>query len=411
MQQSTPATGVFLAQGKTDVRPTLERKPKTPTSKKSRSSRKNGRPQKDVSVAIAPGLHLRTTKKGKKRWVLFTQHERKQYRKVIGDAEIMPQAEAEAIARDAARRLRLGESEHTVLPASRVFSAAGAALMEAYSRHWKPVTHEVSLRVFNDYLLPWFGDMPIEEITRQDVLNWFDSMHVKPGAANRSLPLLSTIMQQAELYGFRPEGSNPCTKIKRYRLQARECFLMPSEIRTLGRILSEQEKENKQKRDEVMLIRLLILTGCRKGELLNLQWSSYRDGHLHLPDSKTGPKMIYLSTPARQILDDRYKRRRKKRASKWVFPDKSPSKPLTRNRLWYKVRKLAGMDKVRLHDLRHSYASTAIHHGVDLRTLGMLLGHQDTDTTLQYVHLCDDAVFASVQIIGDALSSGENPDV
>jgi integrase len=411
MQQSTPATEVFLTRGKTNVKPALKRKPKTSTPKKGRSSRKNGRLQKDVSVAIAPGLHLRTTKKGKKRWVLFTQHERKQYRKVIGDAEVMPQAEAEAIAQDASRRLRLGESEHTVLPASRVFSAAGAALMEAYSRHWKPITHAGSLRAFDYYLLPWFGDMPIEEITRQDVLNWFDSMHAKPGAANRSLPLLSTIMQQAELYGFRPEGSNPCTKIKRYRLQSRECFLMPSEIRTLGRVLSEQEKECKKKRDEVTLIRLLILTGCRKGELLNLQWSSYRDGHLHLPDSKTGPKMIYLSTPARQILDDRYKRRRKKRPSKWVFPGRTLSKPLVGTFLWYKVRKLAGMDKVRLHDLRHSYASTAIHHGVDLRTLGMLLGHQDTDTTLQYVHLCDDAVFASVQIIGDALSSRGNSDV
>ena len=192
------------------------------------------------------------------------------------------------------------------------------------------------------------------------MLNWDDSMHLKPGAANRTLPLLSTIMQQAELYGFRPEGSNPCVKIKRYRLKVRECFLMPQQIHKLGQVLSAHEKRH---RHQVALIRLLLLTGCRKGETLNLQWSFYRDGHLHLPDSKTGAKIIYLSTPARQILDSLPRGR-----SRWVFPGQVHGKPSLEIWLWYKVREQAGLDRVRLHDLRHSYASTAIGHGVDLST-------------------------------------------
>ena len=391
MQKSTSLTRENLAKGTTNVKQVS----------KNKQPKKGKKPK---IIAVAPNLYLKTTPKGKKRWLLIAYNKKKKHVRVIGDAAVMPKSEAKAIATESARHLRLGESEHMLLPSMRVFSAAGATLIKAYSRHWKPVTHASSVRVFNDHLVPWFGDMPIEEITRQDVLNWFDSMHKKPGAANRTLPLLSTIMQQAEIYGFRPEGSNPCVKIKRYRLKARECFLTPQQIQRLGQVLSEHEKRH---RHQVAVIRLLVLTGCRKGEALNLQWSFYRDGHLHLPDSKTGPKIIYLSTPARQILDNLPQGR-----SKWVFPSRGHGKPLSEVSLWYnQVRKQAGLEHVRLHDLRHSYASTAIGHGVDLRTVGALLGHQDSDTTLKYVHLCDDAVLASAQVVGDAIASREAQNV
>ena len=391
MQKSTLLARAYLAEGTSNVK----------------QASKNKKPKKGKNpkiIAVAPNLYLKTTPKGKKRWLLVTYSKKKKHIRVIGDVAVMPKTEAKAIVSDATRHLRLGKSEHMFLPSMRVFSAAATTLIKAYSRHWKPITHATSVRVFNDYLVPWFGDMPIEDITRQDVLNWFDSMHLKPGAANRTLPLLSTIMQQAEIYGFRPEGSNPCVKIKRYGLKASECFLMPHQIQKLGQVLSEHEKRH---RHEVALIRLLVLTGCRKGEILNLQWSFYRDGHLHLPDSKTGPKIIYLSTPARQILDSLPRGR-----SKWVFPGPGHGKPLPEVWLWYRhVRKQAGLEHVRLHDLRHSYASTAIKHGVDLRTVGALLGHEDSDTTLQYVHLCDDAVLASAQVVGDALASREAQNV
>ena len=393
MHKSTLLTRAYLAQGAGNVKQVS----------KNKQPKKGKKSKKPKIIAVAPNLYLKTTPKGKKRWLLTAYNKKKKYTRVIGDAAVMPKTEAKAIVCDAMRHLRLGKSEHMFLPSMRVFSAAGATLIDAYSRHWKPITHTTSVRVFNDHLVPYFGDMPIEDITRQDVLNWFDSMHLKPGAANRTLPLLSTIMQQAEIYGFRPEGSNPCVKIKRYRIKARECFLMPHEIKKLGQVLSVHEKQHKR---QVALIRLLLLTGCRKGELLNLQWSFYRDGHLHLPDSKTGPKIIYLSTPARQMLDSLPRGR-----SKWVFPGPGHGKPLPEVSLWRRLRKQAGLEHVRLHDLRHSYASTAIGHGVDLRTVGALLGHQDSDTTLQYVHLCDDAVLASAQVVGDALASREAQNV
>ena len=383
MQKSTSLTRAYLAEGTSNV-------------KQASKNKKPKKGKKPKIIAVDPNLYLKTTPKGKKRWLLTAYNKKKKHVRVIGDAAVMPKSEAKAIAADAARHLRLGESEHMLLPSMRVFSAAGATLIKAYSRHWKPITHTTSVQNFNHHLVPWFGDMPIEAITRQDVLNWFDSMHLKPGAANRTLPLLSTIMQQAEIYGFRPEGSNPCVKIKRYRLKARECFLMPHEIQKLGQVLSAHEKSHRR---QVALIRLLLLTGCRKGELLNLQWSFYRDGHLHLPDSKTGPKIIYLSTPARQILDSLPRGR-----SRWVFPGQVHGKPLLEVWLWRQVRKQAGLEHVRLHDLRHTFASHAVMRGVPLPVVSRLLGHSNLSMTMRYAHVSDELVESAAEKVGSILA-------
>ena len=371
---------------------------KTPLVKRGRKPRK----KKLTLKRIARGLYLQTTLKGKKRWVLRFYHQNKQFKKVIGDAEAMSRKEAITTANQMMSEIRLGHASKPITPKQRRFEGAGRYLLKAYSRHWKPTTYKVSVRCFEEYLLPYFKDYRIDEITRSDVLEWFDSMRDRPGSANRSLPLLSVLMQQAEDYGLRPEGSNPCNKIKRYRLRAKERFLTPDELKRLGEVLQQVEAKPSL-RSEVAAIRLLILTGARKSEIISLQWSFYRQGHLYLPDSKTGPKTIFLSEPARQILD----RLPRKKKSKWVFPRPKKRGHIDDFQLWYRrIRKEAGLNNVRIHDLRHSYASIAIRLGVDLRTIGILLGHEDTDTTLQYVHLCDESVLASSQLVGDALLSG-----
>ena len=388
--QSSNQSSLSLAQKKSLVKKSSKPRKKKPTSKR-----------------VARGLYLKTTPKGKKRWVLRFYHRKKRHAKVIGNAEKMSQADAIATANQIMIDMRLGRTSKPAVPVKRKFEDAGRYLLKAYSRHWKPTTYKVSVRCFEDYLLPYFKDYQIDEIKRSDVLEWFDSMRDRPGAANRALPLFSVLMQQAEDYGLRPEGDNPCKKIKRYRLKAKERFLTPEELERLGEVLRRHETTPK-KRLEIAAIRLLILTGARKSEILTLQWSFYRQGHLYLPDSKTGPKTIFLSTPARQILDSLPRKKR----SKWVFPQANKYGHFYDLHLWYdEIRKDAGLDNVRLHDFRHSYASTAIRLGVDLRCVGLLLGHEDNDTTLQYVHLCDEEVSASSQLVGDSLSAkGEEND-
>ena len=148
-----------------------------------------------------------------------------------------------------------------------------------YRRPWKPRTLAVNLNYYQNNILPWFEGRPIAGITRPEVLEWFESLHTKPASANRSLPVLSVILRQAEVYGYSPEDSNPCKDIKRYRRRARERFLWPDEICRVVEVLNRYDGTRPL---QAAVIRLLLLTGCRKGELLTLQWRDYREGKLFL---------------------------------------------------------------------------------------------------------------------------------
>ena len=132
--------------------------------------------------------------------------------------------------------------------------------------------------------------------SRADVQRWFASLHATPGAANRSAPILSVILRKAEVYGYRPEGTNPCVGIRRYRRKSRERFLSAAELRRLALTLEQHEARRPL---HVAFLRLLLLTGCRKSEIATLEWSSYREGHLFLPDAKAGPRTVWLSSRAR----------------------------------------------------------------------------------------------------------------
>ena len=180
------------------------------------------------------------------------------------------------------------------------FEIVAEEIFRRYQRHWKPRTLKVSLGYYRKQILPWFKGKAIADITRQDVRQWFASLHATPVAADRSAPVLSVILKPAEVYGYRPEGSNPCTGIKRYRRRGRERFLTADEMRRLSRVLDRHRESHPL---ESSIVRLLLLTGCRKSEMLTLRWSEYRERKLHLCDSKTGPRTVWLSCAARRVLD------------------------------------------------------------------------------------------------------------
>ena len=127
-----------------------------------------------------------------------------------------------------------------------------------------------------------------------DLRAWFAALHASPAAANRSLPILSVILRQAELYGHRPDDSNPCTGLRRYPERGRERFLTSDAIRRLGVALAVHEAVALL---PIPVVRLLLLTGCRQSEIRTAQWRDYREGHLFLRDSKVGPRTVRLSSP------------------------------------------------------------------------------------------------------------------
>ena len=217
--------------------------------------------------------------------------------------------------------------------------------------------------------------------------------HATPVAADRSAPVLSVILKQAEIYGYRLDGSNPCTGIKRYRRCGRERFLTADEMHRLSHVLDHHRESRPL---ETSVVRLLLLTGCRKSEILTLKWSEYREGMLHLSDSKTGPRTVWLSSAAHRIFDDL------PRSSLWVFPSPRRNYHLsggTLNSFWLRVRAEAGIENVRCHDLRHTYASVALAHGETILTIGRLLGHTDPATTLKYTHLADATVHEAAEAL------------
>ena len=147
-------------------------------------------------------------------------------------------------------------------------------------------------------------------------------------------------------------------------------------------------------RQQADIIRLLLLTGCRRGEIVDLQWSEVHGDALVLGDSKTGPRKVPLGTEARRILE-----RQPRTESPFVFPSPlDPSRPRGRElALWYRVRKEAGIEDARLHDLRHTHASHAVMNGVPVPVVSRMLGHSNVRMTLRYAHLADRDIEAAAE--------------
>ena len=343
------------------------------------------------------GFGVRVLPSGAKRYFIHSQHHGRRVWKIVGQAGSIGVDEARARAKTLLAAIREGDEAQAAATPDIAFETVGDEVFRRYARNWKPSTLRVNRGYYRKQILPWFRGRPIGDIAARDVRRWFASLHETPVAADRSAPVLSVIMRQAEVYGYRPEGTNPCAGIKRYRRRGRERFLSTAEIRRMGEVLARHEADHPQ---AVAIVRLLLLTGCRKGEITTLKWRFYREGKLFLPDSKTGPRTVWLSSAARAILDGLSRR------AVWVFPSPITDgclSAVTVARVWHDVRLEAGLSDVRLHDLRHSYASMALAQGETVLTIGRLLGHRDPATTLKYTHLADSMVRQAVDTVGAAL--------
>ena len=315
-----------------------------------------------------PAFGIEVARDGKKTFfVLKSGGERL----TLGAADAMTAAQAREMALAALDEAKSGRGP--------LFSDFAGEFMRGQGRRWKPATRESNRHLLGRYILPFFGALRVAEITRADVVRWFDSMSATPGNANRALPVLSVMMREAECHELRPQGSNPCSGVRRYRLKPRERFLSAEELKRIGFVLDHLEDTQ-----AAAAIRLLLFTGARSSEITGLKWRWIRGSRAVLPDSKTGPKTIQLPPPARAVLNVL------PRNGEFVFPNGKGDGPMRDlGERWSKLRALADLEDVRLHDCRHTYASHAVMSGLDLYTVGRLLGHADTGSTERYAHLAD----------------------
>lgn len=267
-----------------------------------------------------------------------------------------------------------------------------------YSPHWKASTRRTSRSRIDKQLVPRFGDLPIDIIERADINRWRDSMADRGGSFNRSIPIMSVMMQYAEKLGYRANGSNPCRGVSRFKRELPERYLSADEYRRLGRALAAHEGANPS---VVPALLMLIYTGARVSEITTLRWRSVQVPRLALPDSKTGPKTIYLNPPAMAVLDGLERRG----DDQLVFAAMYREKPIDLGQHWAKIRRKAALPDVRLHDLRHSFASVAIAQGIPLATIGKLLGHALPETTARYAHLADEVISECADRICSSLAS------
>jgi integrase len=301
-----------------------------------------------------------------------------------------------------------------------------AALFERYlADHARPSKKASSLaedeRLIRDYLAPAFGKRKVRELARADVDAFHKALADKPYRANRCLALLSKAMNLAELWGMRPDNTNPVRHVCKFAEAKRKRFLAPAELARLGEALRVAERDGcltlspresvREKAERVPVsrfavaaIRLLVLTGARKGEILGLRWAwvDAEARRANLPDSKTGEKAVILPPAALQVLaglprDD---------SNPFVIRGGKPGAALVNLKdPWLAIREAARLDDVRIHDLRHSFASVGAAGGASLPVIGALLGHTQASTTQRYAHLHDDPLQAAAASIGGRIAA------
>ncbi len=288
------------------------------------------------------------------------------------------------------------ERPHEAAPLFRDF-VAGSWKTACLDR-CKPTTQRRVRSPLKRQLLPAFGSRRLDRITRSMVLRWFeDYSRTAPGGANRVLDLLRQILNHAIVCGH--IGINPVRGIRRNPGRKLTRFLSREEITRVHRVLDRYAEGSASEAQQADIIRLLLLTGCRRGEIVRLGRDEVRGDRLQLRDSKTGPKTVMLNAEAQEILE---RRMEKQQDSAWVFPSASDSsRPRARDpSLWYAIRREAGIEDVRLHDLRHTVASQAAMNGVPLPVVARLLGHANVSMTLRYAHVGDREVEAAAERVG-----------
>ena len=268
----------------------------------------------------------------------------------------------------------------------------------------KPSSAVLYRRVLDNHILPALGTVPVGEVDRAQVTALHHKLRSKPVAANRTIDILSKMFTLAEAWELRPAGSNPCRSVRRYREEKRERFLSPDEVRRLGRVLTQTEAQGGASVYAVAAVRLLMLTGCRLNEVLSLRWDDVdrTAKEVRIRDGKTGPRSVPLTSTVMDVLaaiprvPD----------NPWVIAGTKPGTCLARiDKHWERLRNQAGLEDVRIHDLRHSYASRALALGESLTMIGRLLGHTKVSTTARYAHLARETEKTSAAKVGGSIGA------
>jgi integrase len=353
------------------------------------------------------GFSLRVRPSGRKVYLVQYRAGGRTRRVGLGTHGSVTPEEARRRARDLLGRIARGDDPAEEIRTHRLTPTV-ATLCDRFMRDYVPIRCKCSTqaeyrRSIELFIKPRIGSLKLVDVKRADIARLHHDLHHIPYQANRTLGVLSVMFSLASGdWGLLPEGFNPCWRIKKNPERKRERFLSPEEYERLWATLAELEAEQPPMLPAINAVRLLALTGCRLGEIQKLRWEHVRESMLDLPDGKTGARRVHLSPAAIAILSSIERHP----DNPHVITGKVPGQHLIDlQRPWRRIRSRAGLDDVRIHDLRHSFASTALANGESLAIIGKLLGHKQVQTTARYAHAADDTVRTAASRIGAAISA------
>ena len=327
-------------------------------------------------------------------------------RGTVGDYTRMNTDDARRKAAEMIDRIRRGgdpvppppEPELTVADLAERFMTKHVAV------NCRPGTAETYESLLRLHILPELGGLKLTEIDRSHVSALHHRLRDMPTQANKSVGVFSKMFKLAVAWGMTPARPNPCRSIQRYKERSSERFLTEEEYARLGRVLFEAEAEGPLMASAVAAVRLLMLTGCRRNEILTLRWDDLdrTADELRIRDSKTGPRRVPLTPEVEQVLANIPRQE----GNPWVIGGAKRIGRLERiDPFWNRLRARAGLEDVRLHDLRHSYASQALAIGEGLPVIARLLGHKTVMTTAKYAHLARDSERASASRVAESIGN------
>lgn len=288
---------------------------------------------------------------------------------------------------------------------------------EHLEKRCRPRTVESFKGIVDRDIRPELGHLKVAAVTRQDMHKLHAAKSETPRQANMVLSVCSKVFNLAEVWQMRPEGSNPCRKIERYQENHRERFLSGEELGRLGATLRQAESRGLLRKNGVptlyrrvttAAVELLLFTGCRLSEVLNLKWEQvdFAEGKITLLTTKSGRQQyVTMNAPARQVLREL----EASKSSEWVLPSVSSTKrPLSKAGIeaaWTKLRAAAQLEDVRLHDLRHTVGTYAAQSGANAFLVRDLLRHKNLAMTGRYVNRADEPVRTLSDQVGERISA------
>ena len=359
-----------------------------------------------------PGLGLRITPAGTRIFIAQARVGGRKRRVTLGFASDMALARARTEALHTLAAMRGGNDPVIERRARLSAAAAKGTTIAALAEKWmadfvrpklKPRTAFDYQQLLTKHILPALGHLTVANVSHEDVERLHVDMGRTPRRANYTIATVRTLLNFAIKHDLRPAASNPARGIKMYREKARERFLSEIEIGAAAEAIEQAENEGKIGPFGAAGLRLALFTGARSGEITAIQWGhiDWQRRLVRLPDSKTNePRTIHLSDAAVEVLNI------VPRVGPYVIAGAVPEEPYKNlSRAWIVARAYAALDDVRLHDLRHSYASLAAGRGVPLQMIGKLLGHKVVATTQRYAHLARDAAAAVNDELGAAMQA------